>query len=250
MAGGMNLASKYAQKVDERFTVASQAALALNNKYEFNGVDTVKVYSIPIAPVNDYQRSGNARYGTPDDLSRNVQTMKINQDKAFTFIIDKGDKIQSQMVSDAGQALARQLREVMVPMFDTHVFKTLASVATARGAFSSENITASNAYEKFLAGGERLSDKGVPDTGRVAFCSYRFANLLTKLDNGFVRYGDKSQEMLVKGVIGEVDGVKIVRVPSSRLPAGCAFILTHAEAAVGPKQLEDYKINFTSLAAA
>ena len=43
------------------------------------------------------------------------------------------------------------------------------------------------------------------------------------------------------GVIGEIDGVKIVKVPSSRLPAGCAFLLTHPSAAVGPKQLEDYK---------
>lgn len=49
--------------------------------------------------------------------------------------------------------------------------------------------------------------------------------------------------MLVKGVIGEVDGCKIVKVPSSRLPAGCAFIITHQVAATAPKQLEDYKIH-------
>ena len=58
-----------------------------------------------------------------------------------------------------------------------------------------------------------------------------------------MKYGNQSQEMLIKGVIGEVDGVQIVKVPSSRLPAGCAFILTHAIAATAPKQLEDYKIN-------
>ena len=49
--------------------------------------------------------------------------------------------------------------------------------------------------------------------------------------------------MLVKGVIGEVDGTKIVKVPSSRLPAGAAMIMTHPIAATGPKQLEDYKIH-------
>lgn len=49
--------------------------------------------------------------------------------------------------------------------------------------------------------------------------------------------------MLVKGVIGEVDGTKIVKVPASRLPAGAAFLLTHPIAATAPKQLEDYKIH-------
>lgn len=56
-----------------------------------------------------------------------------------------------------------------------------------------------------------------------------------------MKYGNMSQEMILKGVIGEVDGCKIVKVPSSRLPAGCAFILTHPIAATAPKQLEEYK---------
>ena len=58
-----------------------------------------------------------------------------------------------------------------------------------------------------------------------------------------MKYGDKSQEMLEKGVIGEVDGCKIVKVPASRLPAGAAFLITHQIAATAPKQLEDYKIH-------
>ena len=239
---GKNLASKYSNKVDERFTKVSQAAMALNNDYEFTGVDTVNVFSIPTTPMRDYQRTGVNRYGTPDDLQRNVQSLKINRDRAFTFIIDRGDKIQSQMVSDAGKSLSRQTNEVVIPEYDAYVFRTLANAATTHGGFAKNAITKSNAYEMFLAGQEYLGDRNVPDTGRVAFCSYRFANFL-KQDPSFVRYGDKSQDMLIKGVIGEGDGTKIVKVPSSRLPAGAAFLLVHPSAATGPKQLEDYKIH-------
>lgn len=242
MAGGINLASKYSPNVDERFTRESQAMLALNNDYEFTGVDTVKVFSIPVVPMNDYQRSGLSRYGTPTDLARNVQTLKVRKDRCFTFIIDKGDKIQSQMVSDAGKALSRELNEVTIPEFDTYVFKTLASSAVAFGNYSSVACTKSNAYEMFLNANEALGNKNVPDKGRVAFCSYRFANLL-KQDSAFVKYGNTSQEMVIKGVIGECDGTKIVKVPSSRLPAGCAFIVTHPIAATAPKQLSDYRIH-------
>jgi len=235
-----NLASKYAKQVDERFTRESQAMLALKNDYAFTGVRTVNVYSIPTVTMTDYNRSGDHRYGTPNDLTRNVQTMTLNKDRAFTFIIDKGDKSQSQMVMDAGKALSRQLQEVWVPEFDSYVFRKLAAEATKRGNYSSEAVTKENAYEMFLHAMEQLGDKSVPDKGRVAFCSYRFANLL-KQDPAFIKGGDASQELLKKGVIGEVDGCRIVKVPSSRLPNGCAFLLTHPSAAVGPKQLEDYK---------
>ncbi len=237
-----NLAVKYAKQVDERFSRESQAMLALNSNYKFVGVGTVKVYSIPVVKMTDYSRSGANRYGTPDDLSTNVQTLQVTKDRAFTFIIDKGDKIQSQMVSDAGKALSRQLREVVVPEFDTYVFNTLASIAVKRGATASDEVTKENAYEMFLKGQEVLGNKNVPDKGRVCFCTYRFANLL-KQDPAFMKYGDKSQDMVIKGVMGEVDGTKIVKVPSSRLPAGAAFLLTHPIAATAPKQLEDYKIH-------
>ena len=242
MAGGINLASKYSDKVDERFYRESQAMIALNNDYKFTGEKTVKVYSIPIVPMGDYTRSGSNRYGTPSDLSRNVQSMTVTKDRAFTFIIDRGDKIQSQMVSDAGKSLSRQLNEVVVPEFDTYVFATLCKAAQDNGNYDSTALTKSNAYEYFLKGMEHMGNKNVPDKGRVAFCTYKFANLLMQ-DPAFIKYSDRSQEMVIKGVMGEVDGCKIVKVPSSHLPRGAAFLITHSIAATGPKQLEEYRIH-------
>ena len=239
---GKNLASKYSSKVDERFARESLVMAALNNDYAFTGVDTVNVYSIPVVPMRDYTRSGTSRYGTPDDLQRNVQTMTVKRDRAFTFVIDRGDKIQSQMVSDAGRALSRQTNEVWIPEFDSYVLRTLAHAASLHGGFSDKAITKSNAYECFLEGQEYMGEHNVPENGRVAFCSYRFANLL-KQDPAFIKNGDAGQQAVVKGCIGEVDGTKIIKVPSSRLPAGCAFILTHPCAATAPKQLNDYKIH-------
>ena len=125
---------------------------------------------------------------------------------------------------------------------ENDVFKTLATAASTNGNTDATAATKSNAYELFLKAQEALGDACVPDQGRVAFCSYKFANLL-KQDPSFMKYGNLSQEMVNKGIMGECDGVKIVKVPASRLPAGCSFILTHPIAATGPKQLEEYKIH-------
>ena len=240
--GFVNLASKYSKAVDERFHKESQAMMALNSDHEFTGVQTVKVYSIPVVAMGDYKREGANRYGTPADLGRNVQEMIVQRDRAFTFTIDKGDKVQSMNVSEAGKALSRQLREVCVPEFDAYVFKTLADAAIKHGSYSNTEITKENAYSEFLNAMEYLGNHNVPDKGRVCFCSYKFANYL-KQDPAFIKTGDKSQEMIQKGVIGDVDGCSIVKVPASRLPAGAAFIITHKMAATAPKQLTDYKIH-------
>ena len=44
----------------------------VNSDYDFEGVQTVKVYSVPTAPLNDYVMSGTSRYGTPDELQNDV----------------------------------------------------------------------------------------------------------------------------------------------------------------------------------
>lgn len=238
-----NYASKFAEKIDERFHRESQAMMAVgNHDYKFNGVKSVVVYSIPVVAMNDYTRTGSARYGTPEDLGTETQTLTITKDRSWTFVIDRGDKIQSQMVLDAGKAVSRQTREVIIPEFDTYVFNTIAKAAFDNGNTSATAATKSNAYELFLNAQETLGNKNVPDKGRICFCSYKYANLL-KQDPAFMRYGNQSQEMLIKGIMGEVDGVKIVKVPASRLPEGASFILTHPIAACAPKQLEDYKIH-------
>ena len=241
----MNLAEKFEQKVDERFTAQSYAQGVTGNNYSFDGVKSVNVYSMPIAPLTDYDRSrtiAQSRYGTLTDLQAAVQKMSIKQDKSFTFGIDRKDLIMSQMVMEANKALRRQVDESIIPLFDNYVFTTLATKASAMGNLSTTTPTKNNAYELFLAGQEFLGNHLAPNEGRVAICSYKFANLL-KQDPAFVRYGDMSQSMLSKGVIGMVDGVTIKQVPSNLLPNGASLILTHPYASVAPKKLEDYKIH-------
>lgn len=238
----VNLASAYSNQVDERFSRASQTAIALNNHFKFQGVKTVNVYSVPTVAMTNYSRTGANRYGTPSELQNTIQELTLTKDRAFTFTIDRGNKNQSQMVMDAGRALTRQIREVVVPEIDAYVLDKIARAAFTAGYTLATAATKSNAYELFLKGQESLGNQNVPDSGRVCFCSYAFANYL-KQDPAFMKESQRSKEMIDKGILGEVDGAKIVKVPASRLPTGCAFILTHPEAACAPKQLEDYKIH-------
>lgn len=232
-------AAKYAGKVDERFTIASMTAQAVNNDYEFTGVDTVKVYSVPTVALNDYELTGLSRYGTPNDLQNETQTLVLSQDKAFTFVIDRKSLDDTQGAMEAGRALRRQVDEVIIPTVDKYRLNVMAENA---GKSATGTISKTNAYAALLEGTGALLEAGAPMTGRIAYVTPAFYAAI-KQDSSFVRSGDASQEMLVRGSVGVVDGVNIIPVPTTYLPAGTNFILTHKMATVSPIKLESYKIH-------
>ena len=105
--GTVNYAQKYAKEIDERFTVSSVTEKAVNNNYEFNGVNKVFVYSADLAEVGDYSMTGTNRYGTPIELGNHVQEMELTQDKSFTFTIDRRNNDDTMMTMHAGRCLQR-----------------------------------------------------------------------------------------------------------------------------------------------
>lgn len=238
----MNLASKYSSKVDERFKLKSLTEVAVNKEYDWSGVKTVSVYSIDTVAMGDYTLSGTARYGTPAELGNAKQDLTLTKDRAFTFVIDRANKLNTQMVMDAGKALARQIDEVIVPEIDAYRLGVMAASAIAGSNTTGTPValSSSNVYQKFLAANEKLDENKVPVQGRICFVKPSVYNLL-KQDPTFIKASDMAQKMLVNGQVGEVDGVRLIKVPSTYFPAKTDFILTHPSATVAAEKLEDYK---------
>lgn len=235
----INYASKYAQKIDEKFARESMTSPAVNNDYDFVGVKTVNVYSVPTAPMNNYNVAGTSRYGTPQELDNTVQELTMSMDRSFTFTIDRGTYNDTQMSNAAGAALQRQIREVVVPEIDTYRFNKICEGA---GTLKTGTITKTNAYDEFLTGASALIEKNVPLTGSVAFVSTDFYKNI-KEDSSFIRNSDMSQEMLIKGQVGIIDGIPVIVVPKTYFPEGVEFIITNQAATTAPVKLSEYKIH-------
>lgn len=233
-----NYADKYSSKVDERFKLASLTNAAVNNEYDFVGVNAVNIYSIPTVALGDYSMEGTTRYGTPKELDDTKQTLTMAQDKAFTFTLDKRNQEDSAGAKDAGAALRREIDEVIIPTIDKY---RLAAWANGAGNKTTPAaITKDNAYEVFLDAQNLLMDDLVPMTGRLAFVSPTFYKAI-KLDPSFIKASDVAQNMLVNGSVGMVDGVNIVPVPSSYMPSTVELLIVHKSAMVSPIKLAEYK---------
>lgn len=238
----VNLASKYSSKVDERFKLKSLTESAVNRDYEWEGVNSISIYSVPTVAMGNYTKSGTARYGAAAELDNTIQTMTLTRDRSFTFTIDRGNKQDTQGVQDAGKALARQIDEVIAPEIDIYRLAAMSAAAIAAGGTATAAITSSNAYSSLLDAQEYFADNKVPMGNHIAFVTPAFYSFL-KLDPSFVKASDIAQKFLINGQVGEVDGIKIVRVPTTYLPANHAFILANPVATVAAQKLQDYKIH-------
>ena len=238
----IDYASKYSPLVDERFSIASMTDQAFNQDYDFTGVATVNVYSVGTAPMNDYVMTGANRYGTPDELGATKQALTLTQDRSFTFTIDKRNYTDTQMVTESGKALNRQLTEVTIPEVDKYRISKL--VAGAGTTTTVTAITNTNAYSSFLTGVATLLDNKVPMPGTFAFISTEFYKAI-RLDGSFIKASDMAQNMLVTGQVGMVENVPLIYVPTAYLPTGISFLITNRIAAVAPQKIAEFKVNDT-----
>lgn len=236
----VNYAEKYSQKVDERFALASITEAAINREYDFDGVNTINVYSIPTSPLNNYTINGISRYGTPEELGNAKQTMVLSQDKSFTFTIDRRSYDDTMMTQEAGRALRREVDEVIIPTIDT--YRLTKIVGGAGTTATPAAITKDNAYTMFLKGVTTLLDNKVPMAGSIAYISSNFYTQI-RLDPAFIKSGDMSQDMLVRGQVGMVEGVSLIYAPTVYLPENVEFLLTNRIATVAAEKITDYRIH-------
>ena len=241
----IDLVTKFTPYVDEVFAAESKRSLLTNNDFDWTGAHTVKVYKISTSAMNDYGRSGPAegnwsRYGAVATLGASTEEMTLKKDRSFTFAIDRLDQDETANTLQAATALARQQREVVIPEVDTYVYGVMCEKAGTKPA--AVELTKTNIYEEILKGSEALDSALVPDTQRALVVTPAVYTMM-KLCKDITMETDIGNDMRLKGVIGMVDGLTVIRVPAARLPEKFGFMIAHPSATVAPMKLEEYKVH-------
>ena len=240
----INLATKFLQYVDEKFTTESKKSLITNQDFDWTGAKTVKVYKITTSAMNDYDRAGTSkkasRYGDIAGLDATTEEFTLMKDCSFTFAIDKLDSDETVRNLQAASALERQIREVVVPEVDTYVYNVMCTKAGTKP--EAKALTNTNIYTEILAANLALDEAEVPETGRVILVTPA-TYVLMKQDTNITMETDIGNDLRLKGVIGMLDGATVVKVPANRLPENFGFMVAHPCATVAPTKLADYKIH-------
>lgn len=229
---GIVLTEKFADKVDERYTPNTVTRFGTNQDYSFDGARTVKVTTVGVAGMVDYDSTkGYGAVADAENAESSVQIMTITKDRAFRIKLDELDEKDS--VVKSAEMLSRQIREVVAP----EVEKYRLGVMT--GAVVAENIVTSTAspYDDFLKAQEALDDNDVPEVTRVAFASPAFINAVK---SQLVKE-TANTDIAVKGYMGHLDSVPVVKT-SKKWLNGFDFLIVDRGATVAPMKLEKFKV--------
>lgn len=234
----INLVTLHADKIDEKNSPISVSAAGTNQDYSWDGVKTIKVTSIGVGTMKDYDReAGYGAVATADSLSTTEQVLTLSKDRAFRLKLDKMDENESKIKSE--EVIARQLREVVLPEIEAHRFKVMLS-----GTKASNKLTATDsAYADFLKAQELLDDAFAPEVSRIAFATPAFINKI-KLDPSFTLASELMAGNLIKGQVGEIDGIPVVKVNKAWLTDGTSsfnLLIADKNATVAPIKLADYE---------
>ena len=241
----IDLVTKFAPYTDEKFKAESKISLLTNQDFDFVGARIVKIYKISTAEMNDYVRYpvsdyAASRYGTAKDLDATTESFEMTRDRSFTFTIDKLDEDETNQQLTAAKALARQLREVVIPEVDAYTYKAMATKAGNKP--DAVALTAENIYTEILKASKALDDEEVPETDRQLVVSPEVYQLMKRCKD-ITMETEIGNDLRIRGVIANLDGTNVIKVPAVRLPEHFGFMLAHPSATVAPTKLADYKIH-------
>ncbi len=165
----------------------------------------------------------------------------MEKDRSFSLTIDKGNNSEQMLTKNAGAMLKLQLQERVAPEVDAYALKKFINFA-GKVAVAATAPTKTTAVEAIFDGIEALDNAHTPQDNRFVYMTsamYKFV----KLSPEFLGLESLGEKALAKGIVGEIGGVKIIKVPATVMPTGCHFVMAHKDAVILPYKIEDAKIH-------
>lgn len=238
---GVNLAVKYSGKLDQLFTAGSYTDRYVNKKYDFTGAKTVEVYTATTVDPSNYDRTSTGdRFGGNTELQDTITAYTIGNDKSFKIAIDRGNYEQGALAKKAGEVMKAEMEEKVIPMIDANRILKAAIGAAAASQYYAP--TANKAYEDVLKMSAALDEAKAPISGRVLWVTPTFYNAIKAEIVTTVEANGYNDKLLGRGFVGELDGVAVVKVPSSYFPANTSAVMVHRDALLGVDQIKTTRI--------
>lgn len=238
-----NLANKFQGRMEKQWLHDSFVKPHTNGDLEFNGVDTIQVYVPTTTKLNDYQREGTSRYGTPEELIPNVHKYQLTQDKAYTGTIDLGNSRARTIGTATGEWVKNQNSQVVIPFEDRYALGKFANNGTVV-ALGSTGLTTDTALGELEKARAAFVNGRVPVENRVVWATPAFTGLIAE-SKQFTEIEKLAVQAVRKGEIGVCKTFRVIEVPEDLMPAGCHFICGHKSALVQSDQITELKINTT-----
>ena len=237
----INLADKYEKKLDERYQHRSFTDKWCGSAYNWEGVNSIKVWTINAGELHDYTASGANRFGTPAEVEDELNVYTLLKKRSFTNTIDITNTQDQMFIKRANSFLKQMWDERYVPEIDKYRLKVWANGA-GLGKVNSTALTKATVVEAVLTALADMDDAAVPSENRVILMASDVA-IQTRLASELANNQNWTDKAIVKGKIAELGGVPVVAIPSSYLPSGVEFMVKYKNATADPQKLKMLRSN-------
>lgn len=242
----LELVTKVSKYVDEVFTSESKRTLITNQNYDWEGAHTVKIYMLDTVGMTDYQKEpengyfATSAYGPITHATGGIEEFYLRRDRSFTFVIGKLEEDETDGIVQAGTALARQEREVIIPEIDAYTYGQMAENAGHKP--EAVELTPENIYDEIIKANKALDNSEVPETQRYLLVTPDIYYIMKK-SSDIVMNTEIGQDMRLLGVVSNLDGCTVIKVASNRVPKDFGFMIAHPCATVAPVKIQEYKVH-------
>ncbi len=224
MANTIEYAKIFQTELDTAMVAgATSGWMELNsNMVKYNGGNEVKIPKVVMDGMADYDRENGFVKGS---VTLSFETHTLTQDRGRTFSLDAMDVDESNFVVNAASVLGEFQRTKVVPEVDAYRMSKIATKAIA-GSKATGGYTAASTdiIDKLLADVYKVYDLVGESTPLVISLSMAVAPVLD-LSDKIVKRLDvvdfQKGEVTIKTLA--LDGIPIIRVPSTRMKTTYVF---------------------------
>lgn len=236
MANSIALATKFLPIIDgvyKRESLTSRLDAA-NERVQFIGADTVKIFKTDMSGFGDYSRENGFPQGS---VTSTWGTYQLTKDRGVSLFVDAMDNEETLGMA-FGTLTGEFVRTKEVPELDAYRFAKLASTANIDGAAADITVGTTDCPALIDAAEMSMGDNEVPEDGRLLYVSEKFyAGLKGKTTRILANENGVNHEIEV------FNGMEVVRVPQGRF--NTAITLNDGTENFGfAPTAGGYKINF------
>lgn len=235
----INLASEYSDLLDKRFTQKSLTEAWCGHDYNWDGVNSINVWTIGQATLGTYTASGLNRFtggNAPTEIQDELNTYTLANNFSFAHTLDITNVQDQKNIKKANAVLKQIWDEQAVPKLDAYRLDTWANGAGSL-VINSTALTKSTIIEALLEGCAAMNNHLVNRDGRVIFVTESMA-VKCKLASELQYNEAFTSKAIVNGQIAKLNGIPIVSIPDSWMPTGVEFMIKYKRASADPMKLK------------
>jgi hypothetical protein len=214
MANTIDYVQQFSTMIDQMYAAEAKtyALTQSNSGITFINANTIKIPKLTLSGFKDHTRGGSFNSGS---VGNEYEIMKLSHDRDREFVIDAMDVDETNAIVSIANIQAQFEREQVIPEWDAYRLSKLYQDYTTKTKSTADVIENNGTaimqwFDNTMAA---MDDAGVPEDGRILYCTPQYKTSLNSVLNRQLTAKDKVLETSIEA-LGKVN---IVSVPSGRM---------------------------------